>query len=107
MRRKLLLEGGQAKKISDHLFGVFFEDLNYAADGGLYAELVQNRDFEYAPEDKTGNDPDWNSRYAWELKSYKADAPAEPLCWRSTRQPLFIPTIRIMRYSMPKVRSWT
>lgn len=45
----------------------------------MYAELVQNRDFEYAPEDKTGNDPDWNSRYAWELKSYKADAPAEPI----------------------------
>lgn len=76
---EITVEGGQAKKISDYLFGVFFEDLNYAADGGLYAELVQNRDFEYAPEDKTGNDPDWNSRYAWELKSYKADAPAEPV----------------------------
>ena len=76
---EITVEGGQAKKISDHLFGVFFEDLNYAADGGLYAELVQNRDFEYAPEDKTGNDSDWNSRYAWELKSYKADAPAEAL----------------------------
>ena len=76
---EITVEGGQAKKISDHLFGVFFEDLNYAADGGLYAELVQNRDFEYALEDKIGNDPDWNSRYAWELKSYKADAPAEPV----------------------------
>ena len=29
--------------ISPDLFGVFFEDINYAADGGLYAELVQNR----------------------------------------------------------------
>ena len=34
---EITVEGGQAKKISDHLFGVFFEDLNYAADGGLYA----------------------------------------------------------------------
>ncbi len=29
------------------LFGLFFEDINYAADGGLYAELVQNRSFEH------------------------------------------------------------
>ena len=32
-----------AKPISPDLFGIFFEDLNYAADGGLYAELIQNR----------------------------------------------------------------
>ena len=33
--------------LSPHLYGLFFEDINYAADGGLYAELVQNRSFEY------------------------------------------------------------
>lgn len=33
--------------ISPTLYGVFFEDINYAADGGLYAEMVQNRSFEY------------------------------------------------------------
>ncbi len=38
-----------AKPISAELFGIFFEDLNYAADGGLYAELLQNRSFEYRP----------------------------------------------------------
>ena len=32
--------GGKA--ISDHLIGIFFEDISNAADGGLYAELVQN-----------------------------------------------------------------
>lgn len=42
------------KKISDHMMGVFFEDISYAADGGLYAELVQNRDFEYSKEDHRG-----------------------------------------------------
>ena len=36
--------GGKA--ISDHLIGIFFEDISNAADGGLYAELVQNRGFE-------------------------------------------------------------
>lgn len=29
------------------LYGIFFEDINHAADGGLYAELVQNRSFEF------------------------------------------------------------
>ncbi|MCK9301212.1 MAG: hypothetical protein M0P23_07530 [Bacteroidales bacterium] len=36
-----------AVPMSQDLIGVFFEDINYAADGGLYAELVQNRSFEY------------------------------------------------------------
>lgn len=77
VKAEITVHGDKAKKISDHLFGVFFEDLNYAADGGLYAELIQNRDFEYNPEDKAGNDPNWNCRYAWELKSSKADVAAE------------------------------
>ncbi len=33
--------------ISPMMHGIFFEDINYAADGGLYAELVQNRSFEH------------------------------------------------------------
>ncbi len=33
--------------ISDNLFGIFLEDINFAVDGGLYAELVCNRSFEY------------------------------------------------------------
>ncbi|MFD4692845.1 alpha-L-arabinofuranosidase C-terminal domain-containing protein [Streptomyces sp. NPDC058463] len=33
--------------IDDSMYGVFYEDINHAADGGLYAELVQNRSFEY------------------------------------------------------------
>ena len=41
----------QGKPINADLFGIFFEDLNYAADGGLYAELVQNRSFKYSPAD--------------------------------------------------------
>ena len=34
-------------EISDMLYGIFFEDINFAADGGLYAEMVQNRSFEF------------------------------------------------------------
>ena len=33
--------------ISDLLFGIFFEDINFAADGGLYAEKIVNCSFEY------------------------------------------------------------
>lgn len=29
------------------MYGLFFEDINYAADGGLYAEMVKNRSFEF------------------------------------------------------------
>ena len=33
-------------KVSKMLNGIFFEDINHAADGGLYAELIRNRSFE-------------------------------------------------------------
>ena len=62
---KITIDASQNKKISDMLMGVFFEDINYAADGGLYAELIQNRDFEYALSDKEGNDEKWNHTMAW------------------------------------------
>lgn len=32
--------------ISPELMGLFFEDINFAADGGLYAEMIENRSFE-------------------------------------------------------------
>ncbi|KUN76880.1 alpha-L-arabinofuranosidase C-terminal domain-containing protein [Streptomyces griseoruber] len=44
-------------KIDDTMYGVFFEDINRAADGGLYAELVQNRSFEYATVDNRSYTP--------------------------------------------------
>ncbi len=53
---------GNAKKISPDLFGLFFEDINYAADGGLYAELVQNRSFEYNPTERK----EWHPLYNWD-----------------------------------------
>lgn len=50
------------KKISPDLFGLFFEDINYAADGGFYAELVQNRSFEYSPSSKR----EWTPLTSWQ-----------------------------------------
>ena len=36
------------------MYGIFFEDINFAADGGLYAELVKNRSFEFTPDHLLG-----------------------------------------------------
>lgn len=57
------ISGG--KKISSDLFGLFFEDINYSADGGLYAELIQNRSFEYNPTEQR----DWHPLSFWEYIS--------------------------------------
>lgn len=62
---QLTVHPENARPISDKLIGIFFEDINYGADGGLYAELVQNRDFEYSMED--GAPQRWDSGYAWSI----------------------------------------
>ncbi len=51
--------GGKA--ISDNLIGIFFEDISSSADGGLYAELVQNGSFEYSPTERDG----WGAGTSW------------------------------------------
>ncbi|MGW1781075.1 alpha-L-arabinofuranosidase C-terminal domain-containing protein [Streptomyces sp. NPDC002143] len=57
-------------KIDDTMYGVFFEDINRAADGGLYAELVQNRSFEYSTVDNRAYTP---------LTSWTVDGTAQVL----------------------------
>ncbi|MCR5522252.1 MAG: carbohydrate binding domain-containing protein [Clostridia bacterium] len=47
--------------VSDMLFGVFFEDINFAADGGLYAEMIANRSFEFTDIAENGNLFHWNT----------------------------------------------
>ncbi len=53
--------GGKA--ISDQLIGIFFEDISSSADGGLYAELLQNGSFEYNPTERNG----WGPATAWRM----------------------------------------
>ena len=55
--------GKLGAKISPQMWGIFFEDINFGADGGLYAELVKNRSFEF-PEPLMG----------WSLGSESAGA---------------------------------
>ena len=46
------------------LWGIFFEDINHAADGGLYPEMVRNRAFEFCAMDAPG----YNAMTAWEIR---------------------------------------
>lgn len=48
---KISVSEGKQIKAQNDLFGIFFEDINHAADGGLYGEMVQNRAFEFDPID--------------------------------------------------------
>lgn len=77
------VDGSKAKPVSEQLVGIFFEDINYAADGGLYAELVQNRDFEYSAKDLP-RIRNWDAKYAWSVRNGQAgfsiaeEAPIHP-----------------------------
>jgi len=54
---------GKGAEISDTMFGIFYEDINYAADGGIYAELVRNRSFEFNGTDAGG----FNGMTGWQV----------------------------------------
>lgn len=60
----LAIDARQSKAISPLLMGIFYEDISDAADGGLYAELIENRDFEYSPADR----PEWKPESFWVLE---------------------------------------
>lgn len=44
---KLTISDKRGVTIHEGMIGLFFEDINYAADGGLYAEMIENRSFEF------------------------------------------------------------
>jgi alpha-N-arabinofuranosidase len=50
-------------EIQPTMWGVFFEDINFAADGGIYAELVMNRSFEF-----------YKPRMGWGVKAEDKDS---------------------------------
>ena len=59
---KLTVDVNKKKDYLGDLYGLFFEDINHAADGGLYGELVRNRSFEFAAVDNRN----YHGLYAWE-----------------------------------------
>jgi alpha-N-arabinofuranosidase len=77
--------GAPLTPVPNNLYGIFYEEINHAGDGGLYAELIRNRGFEDAnlpptctregdfivpprtPHFDTGKPNDWRLR--WDVKS--------------------------------------
>ncbi len=62
--------------IQEDLIGIFFEDINYGADGGLYAEMIENRSFEFV--DSRGKKNDYyqiyDGLYGWASYPNEGDA---------------------------------
>ena len=48
-------------KISDILYGIFFEDINYSVDAGVYAGMIKNRSFEYGSKASNSNKHGWTT----------------------------------------------
>ena len=63
-------------EISDTLYGLFFEDINHAADGGLYAELLRNRSFE---NEELLSPSDYQHLTGWQFNASGAAGNGDPL----------------------------
>lgn len=89
--------GGKA--ISDELIGIFFEDINNSADGGLNAELVQNGSFEFSPVERDG----WGAGTAW-----KMIRPGHSTGWIETRMdnPVHANNANYMRLHTERVKEY-
>lgn len=59
--------------ISPMLYGVFFEDINYGADGGLYGELLANRSFEYFGDSDDRHGMCWEPIGKTELRTFRGE----------------------------------
>ncbi|MDD3080289.1 MAG: alpha-L-arabinofuranosidase C-terminal domain-containing protein [Paludibacter sp.] len=59
--------------IQKTMYGIFFEDINYGADGGLYAEMIKNRSFEF-PQSLLG----WTTFGKVEVRTDEAPFPKNP-----------------------------
>lgn len=65
----LNITGDKGAEINPDMVGLFFEDINYAADGGLYAEMIENRSFEAKYVDNKTFDPQYDCGWAWSVYS--------------------------------------
>ena len=65
----LTVDTTEKKQSFGDMFGIFFEDLNHAADGGLYGELIRNRSVEFDEIDNRS----YNHLTAWNISGLKND----------------------------------
>ena len=73
---KLHVSEKRGVPIAPGMIGLFFEDINYAADGGLYAEMIENRSFEFVEARGSHRDyyTTYDGGYGW--KPYPEDCGA-------------------------------
>lgn len=64
---KLTVTKEKGADIREGMMGLFFEDINYAADGGLYAEMIENRSFEFVKATGVNNAymQEYDGGYGW------------------------------------------
>ena len=84
---KLTISDKESKQISKDMYGLFFEDINYSLDGGLHAEMLENRNFEavFAYGKKDDYATVYDGGYGWSV--YKDDGAGSFLSYDS-REPL-------------------
>lgn len=57
----LEIDASSSYEISENLYGLFLEDINYAIDGGMYAEMIKNRSFEYGSRASNTSKHGWST----------------------------------------------
>ncbi len=64
---RLQITNNKGADIREGMMGLFFEDINYGADGGLYAEMIENRSFEFLKTTGVNNayTPEYDGGYGW------------------------------------------
>ncbi len=82
---KITVSDIKTHDINPNMFGLFFEDINYAADGGLYAEMIENRSFEFfrTTGDFDAYAPEYDGIYGW--YKYPKDCPFVVMETRTVR----------------------
>ena len=73
---RIQLTNRRRAEINPGMMGLFFEDINYEADGGLYAEMIENRSFEFVEAfgDKGDYYTVFDGGWGWKLYPESADA---------------------------------
>ena len=72
------------------LYGIFFEDINYAADGGLYPELIANRGFDWRTNEPEGWRHEWRGDGMGRV-SLQGGYPVHPNTWQYLRIECYAP----------------
>ena len=74
---KVIIKNKKLADINADMIGLFFEDINYAADGGLYCEMIENYNFEAMMTTGDGADvpyePVYDGLYGWEPYPYEGE----------------------------------